>query len=109
MINFIQKERSLLSEAIREMDVKSGNNSQNKYTLTVLEKDSLDTISMLYGKDEGKEGRSDFREPFEHTRKGICDAADCDREAAETIEVKAGKFGMIQLSVCSNCVKKFED
>lgn len=40
---------------------------------------------------------------------GICEAADCEQVATEQIEVSAGKYGTLILSVCSNCVEKFTD
>ena len=39
----------------------------------------------------------------------ICDAADCNNEATENIQVTAGKYGIIELSVCENCVSKFKE
>jgi hypothetical protein len=38
-----------------------------------------------------------------------CDAAGCDALGSIEIKVKAGKFGMVTLYVCSNCVGKFID
>jgi hypothetical protein len=40
---------------------------------------------------------------------GICEAADCEQVAIQLIEVSAGKYGTLILSVCSNCVSKFTD
>jgi hypothetical protein len=39
----------------------------------------------------------------------ICDGADCNDEATKKIEVSAGKHGIIELSVCKNCVSKFQE
>ncbi len=41
-------------------------------------------------------------------RKRICDSLSCEAEATEQIEVSAGKFGVIELLVCKNCVCKFQ-
>ena len=37
-----------------------------------------------------------------------CNAFGCFNPASETIEVSAGKFGIISLKVCSLCLKKFQ-
>jgi hypothetical protein len=37
----------------------------------------------------------------------VCQAVDCEEKATKQIEIAAGKFGIIVLSVCSNCVEKF--
>ena len=39
----------------------------------------------------------------------VCQAVDCEEQATHKIEIAAGKFGIIVLSVCSNCVGKFQD
>lgn len=41
--------------------------------------------------------------------KKICDAANCDKIATQQVEVSAGKYGTLILSVCANCVGKFKD
>ena len=38
----------------------------------------------------------------------LCDAFSCEAEATEQIEVSVGKFGIIELLVCKNCVSKFQ-
>jgi hypothetical protein len=43
----------------------------------------------------------------EQVNRYICDAADCNNEATEQIEVSAGKHGFITLFVCNNCISKF--
>jgi len=45
----------------------------------------------------------------EQVNSEICDAQDCNNEATEKIEVSAGKHGIIELSVCKNCVSKFQE
>lgn len=40
--------------------------------------------------------------------KGICFGYGCNNKAIEKIDVDAGRFGTITLSLCSNCLKKFE-
>jgi hypothetical protein len=40
--------------------------------------------------------------------RNICNAFDCSNRAIETIDVKAGKFGIISLSLCSICIRKFQ-
>lgn len=37
----------------------------------------------------------------------ICEAVDCFAEATNTIEVKAGNYRTISLSLCNICVSKF--
>ncbi len=39
--------------------------------------------------------------------KNICNAFRCSKGATEKIDVNAGIFGTISLSLCSVCVKKF--
>jgi hypothetical protein len=39
----------------------------------------------------------------------ICEAIGCFKKATIDIEVKVGQGKKITLSVCKNCVKKFED
>ena len=38
-----------------------------------------------------------------------CDAAGCEAPGSVELKVKAGKFGMVTLFVCENCVGKFQD
>jgi hypothetical protein len=45
----------------------------------------------------------------EQVNRYICEAANCNNEATEKIEVSAGKHGIIELSVCKNCVSKFKE
>jgi hypothetical protein len=40
---------------------------------------------------------------------GICEAVDCRTPAEVQIKVKVGQQGTILLSLCKNCVSKFED
>jgi hypothetical protein len=39
----------------------------------------------------------------------ICEAVDCEKEAAEEIAVKIGERGIVRLSVCKGCLEKFVD
>jgi hypothetical protein len=39
----------------------------------------------------------------------ICEAFGCSQKAIRVIEVHAGKFGTIKLSVCSNCIGMFKE
>lgn len=41
--------------------------------------------------------------------KPLCEAYGCKEVATKKIQVSVGKFGMIELYVCLNCVAKFED
>jgi hypothetical protein len=41
--------------------------------------------------------------------KPICEAVDCNDIGTERIDLSAGKFGVIELLVCSNCVLKFKE
>lgn len=36
-----------------------------------------------------------------------CDAAGCDAAGINEIKVPAGKFGIVTLFVCANCIGKF--
>jgi len=38
-----------------------------------------------------------------------CDAAGCDAAGTNKIKVVAGKFGIITLFVCSECIGKFQN
>lgn len=40
--------------------------------------------------------------------KGICNAFGCFKIATDNIEIDAKKFGIISLSLCSICRKKFQ-
>jgi hypothetical protein len=40
---------------------------------------------------------------------GICEAAGCFLPAEVQLKVKVGQLGTILLSLCKNCVSKFED
>jgi hypothetical protein len=40
--------------------------------------------------------------------KDICNAFGCSNNAVEKIDVDAGKFGIISLDLCINCIKKFQ-
>jgi len=48
-----------------------------------------------------------FHSMKEQTDRYVCEAADCNNEATEKIEVFAGKHGFITLFVCNNCISKF--
>jgi hypothetical protein len=41
--------------------------------------------------------------------KNICEAVGCFAKATTTIEVKVGQEGLISLSLCEDCIKKFGD
>jgi hypothetical protein len=54
---------------------------------------------------------SDIKPLYENAEKSykcICDAFGCSKEATEELEVNAGTFGTISLSLCSVCIEKFE-
>jgi hypothetical protein len=38
-----------------------------------------------------------------------CNAAGCNAKGSVELKVNAGKFGMVTLFLCSNCVGKFQD
>jgi hypothetical protein len=40
---------------------------------------------------------------------GICEAVNCLTQAEVQIKVKVGQQGTILLSLCKNCVSKFEE
>ena len=42
------------------------------------------------------------------TNKQICEAFGCYEESTKKIEVSTGKLGKITLSLCDNCLYKFE-
>jgi hypothetical protein len=42
-------------------------------------------------------------------RKPICEAVDCNNIGTKRIVLSVGKFGVIELLVCSNCVPKFKE
>jgi hypothetical protein len=39
----------------------------------------------------------------------ICEAVDCFARATDKIAVQGGKFGVISVLVCRNCIGKFQD
>jgi hypothetical protein len=39
---------------------------------------------------------------------GICEAIQCFAKATNTIDVKVGENGVIQLYLCKHCVRKFD-
>jgi hypothetical protein len=39
----------------------------------------------------------------------ICEAVDCFETATDKIAVQGGKFGVISVLVCRNCIGKFQD
>ncbi len=39
--------------------------------------------------------------------KNICNAFGCSKKATEKINVSAGKFGVISLDFCNNCIGNF--
>ena len=41
--------------------------------------------------------------------KPLCEASDCTQAATKKIQVSAGTFGTIELSLCINCVSKFAE
>ena len=41
--------------------------------------------------------------------KNLCEAFNCFAEATTEVEVKVGVSRTITVSVCNNCVKKFEE
>lgn len=42
------------------------------------------------------------------TDKDICESFNCNNEATLEVRVCAGKFGIIKLNLCANCVSKFD-
>ena len=48
-----------------------------------------------------------LHENIEKSYKCICDGFGCSKGATQKIDVNAGIFGTISLSLCSMCVKKF--
>lgn len=38
----------------------------------------------------------------------ICEAVDCYETATEKVEISAGKFGIITLDLCHECLPKFD-
>jgi hypothetical protein len=38
----------------------------------------------------------------------ICEAINCNAESTAQVQVKAGRHGLISLSLCDNCVSRFE-
>jgi hypothetical protein len=37
----------------------------------------------------------------------ICYAVNCNRKATNVIELDVGKFGLIPILLCNNCISKF--
>ena len=48
-----------------------------------------------------------FSNKFDEINNCICEALGCYEKAAKQIELSAGKFGTISLSVCKKCSRKF--
>ena len=44
----------------------------------------------------------------EETNNHICEAFGCYKKSTKKIEIYAGKLGKIPLSICENCLYKFE-
>ena len=42
------------------------------------------------------------------TDKKICESFNCNNKATLEIRVSAGKFGIITLNLCGNCMPKFD-
>ena len=42
-----------------------------------------------------------------HTNKNICYAVNCKNEATNEIKLDLGKFGLITIFLCKNCLPKF--
>lgn len=42
------------------------------------------------------------------TNKPICEALGCYDTSTQKIEISAGKLGKFSLSICDNCLHKFE-
>jgi transcription elongation factor Elf1 len=40
--------------------------------------------------------------------KDVCEALNCNANATVMVHVKAGSYGLIVLSLCNNCVNRFE-
>ena len=38
-----------------------------------------------------------------------CDASGCEAAGSVELNVPAGKFGLVTLFLCTNCIAKFED
>jgi hypothetical protein len=55
----------------------------------------VDTSSINYNK-------------YKDANKQICDALGCKETASKKIIVNAGKCGTISLSICKNCIEKFD-
>lgn len=41
--------------------------------------------------------------------KCICEALNCYSEAKTTVDVSAGKYGILHINVCENCVRIFRN
>ncbi len=44
---------------------------------------------------------------FTAVDKSVCETFGCTNKSTSTIEVNAGKFGIITLNICDNCKFKF--
>ena len=44
---------------------------------------------------------------YSKTNNVICEAVECSEYATEIIDITAGKFGTLSLSLCKKCVGKF--
>jgi hypothetical protein len=42
-----------------------------------------------------------------HSNKNFCYAVDCKNEATIEMKLNVGKFGLITISLCKNCLPKF--
>jgi len=47
--------------------------------------------------------------PESEPNKNTCEAVGCFAKAVTIIEVKVGQKGLISLSLCEECIKKFGD
>ena len=53
--------------------------------------------------------RCDNQDAIISDSNNVCDAVNCFEKSEFEIEVKVGQQGTITLSLCKNCVSKFED
>ena len=44
----------------------------------------------------------------ESANKKICDGFGCSKSAKEVVVVNCGRFGIISLVLCSNCLQQFQ-
>ena len=47
------------------------------------------------------------QDAIQQTNEEICNAFGCSDKATEKVNVDAGKFGIITIHVCKNCIIKF--